>query len=52
MVLACAIAFSRMYLYVHYPTDVLCSVFLGIAFGFLGSWLVKKGFALYEAKHK
>ena len=43
IVLACLIAFSRMYLYVHYPTDVLVSVVLGIAFGFLGNWLVKKG---------
>lgn len=43
MVLACLIAFSRMYLYVHYPTDVLVSVVLGVAFGFLGNWLVKKG---------
>lgn len=44
MVLACLIAFSRMYLYVHYPTDVLVSVVLGVAFGFLGNWLVKKGY--------
>ena len=43
MILACLIAFSRMYLYVHYPTDVLVSVALGITFGFLGNWLVKKG---------
>ena len=45
MILACLIAFSRMYLYVHYPTDVLVSVVLGIAFGFLGNWLVKKGYS-------
>lgn len=48
MILACLIAFSRLYLYVHYPTDVIASVILGICFGFLGNWLVKKGFALYE----
>ena len=48
MVLAVLIAFSRMYLYVHYPTDVLFSVFMGIGFAFLGTWLVKKGFALWE----
>lgn len=45
MILACLIAFSRMYLYVHYPTDVLVSVVLGIGFGFLGNYLVKKGCA-------
>lgn len=33
LVLASLIAFSRLYLYVHYPTDVLCSVVLGISIG-------------------
>ena len=42
MLLACLIAFSRMYLYVHYPTDVLFSVVLGIAFAYLGTFLVGK----------
>lgn len=35
-ILAILIAFSRLYLYVHYPTDVLFSVFAGILFGFIG----------------
>ena len=39
-VLACLISFSRMYLYVHYPTEVLFSVVLGTALAFLGCWLV------------
>ena len=51
MILAVLIAFSRLYLYVHYPTDVLTSVLLGIAFGFLGNWLVQKAFSLYENRH-
>lgn len=42
MILAALIAFSRLYLYVHYPTDVLTSVVLGVAFGLLGNWLVQK----------
>lgn len=42
MVLAVLIAFSRMYLYLHYPTDVLASVVLGIAFAYLGNWLAGK----------
>ncbi len=42
MILACLIAFSRLYLYVHYPTDVLFSVVLGIGFAFLGTFLVDK----------
>ena len=40
MILAVLIAFSRMYLYVHYPTDVIFSVIAGIGFAFLGNWLV------------
>ena len=31
--LAALIAFSRLYLFVHYPSDVLASVILGIAIG-------------------
>ncbi len=50
LVLACLIAFSRLYLYVHYPTDVLASVIMGTAVAFLGTWLVKKGYLLYETK--
>ena len=42
MILACLIAFSRLYLYVPYPTDVICSVILGTAFAFLGNFLAGK----------
>ena len=52
MILAVLIAFSRMYLYVHYPTDVLASVILGTAFAFLGCFLAKKIFELVQAKRK
>ena len=41
LVLAAFIAFSRMYLYVHYPTDVLGGVVIGIIAGYLGYRLVK-----------
>ena len=41
-VLAVLIAFSRMYLYVHYPTDVLMSVLLGTLFAFIGDALAAK----------
>jgi len=41
-ILAIAIAFSRMYLYVHYPTDVIASVILGSLFGIFGWWASNK----------
>ena len=37
--LAALIAFSRLYLYVHYPSDVLAGALLGIMAGWLGSFL-------------
>ncbi len=42
MILAVLIAMSRLYLYVHYPTDVLFSVILGTVFGLLGNALAGK----------
>jgi undecaprenyl-diphosphatase len=42
LILAILIAFSRLYLYVHYPTDVIFSVFAGILFGFIGHLLAQK----------
>lgn len=36
LVLACLIAISRLYLYVHYPTDVLGGVIFGLIAGYLG----------------
>ena len=47
--LAVLIAFSRLYLYVHYPTDVLGGVVAGLAAGALGYWLVKKVSELKKA---
>lgn len=37
LVLAVLIAFSRLYLYVHYPSDVLAGALLGSMMGWLGS---------------
>ena len=40
MILAFLVAFSRLYLYVHYPTDVIFSMFAGILLGLLGCAIV------------
>ncbi len=42
LILAFLVAFSRLYLYLHYPTDVIFSVFAGTAFAFLGNYLAGK----------
>ena len=42
LVLAILIAFSRLYLYVHYPTDVLASVVLGSALAVFGNWIAHR----------
>ena len=41
LVLACAIAFSRLYLYVHWPIDVLAGAVLGAVLGWAGAALGK-----------
>ena len=49
LVLAIIIAFSRMYLYVHYPTDVLAGLILGLVFAFASYKIVN---AIYSAVEK
>ena len=46
VVLAIAIAFSRLYLYVHFPSDVFAGALLGIMLGYLAHIIVT---ALYKA---
>ncbi len=40
--LACLIAFSRLYLYVHYPSDILVGAVLGVAVGIASVAAAKK----------
>ena len=42
LVLAAFIAFTRLYLYVHFPTDVLGGLVLGLALGAISSQLADK----------
>lgn len=45
VVLATAIALSRLYVGVHYPTDVLGGIVSGILLGIASVWLAKETFA-------
>lgn len=40
IVLAVLISFSRLYVGVHYPSDVLAGILTGIGCSYLGEWLV------------
>lgn len=42
LALAVFMAFSRLYLYVHYPTDIFGGIMVGIAAGYSGYWIVSK----------
>ena len=47
LVYAFGIAFSRLYLYVHYISDVLTSAIFGVATGLLVSYLYMHGFIIF-----
>ena len=42
LVVSILIAFSRMYLYVHYPTDVLGGLIIGLLCGWVADVIIKR----------
>lgn len=50
-IIAILVSFSRLYLYVHYPSDVIVSVFLGITFGYLATAIVNVLYAIFASSH-
>lgn len=40
IILAALISFSRLYVGVHYPTDVLAGILVGMGCSYLGEWVV------------
>ncbi|MBR6558688.1 MAG: phosphatase PAP2 family protein [Clostridia bacterium] len=52
IIFAVIIAFSRMYLYVHYPTDVLASIILGTGYAIIAYFVIKYIFNKYDLDRK
>lgn len=42
IILATLICFTRLYLYVHFPSDVICGALFGILLAFVSNFLVNK----------
>lgn len=49
-VVAALIGFSRMYLFVHFPTDVLAGVALGILMGLIAAFAINKAAKAIKSK--
>ncbi len=52
LALAAMVALSRLYLFVHYPSDVLAGLILGVTFGILGAMLSRLILGKLEEKNQ
>ncbi len=52
LVLCTLVGLSRLYLYVHYPSDVIAGALLGTLFAILAVKLVNAAFAMYESRRE
>ncbi len=52
VVLAALISFSRLYVGVHYPSDVLAGILIGTAAGFFAEWIWKMLEPRIRMKHR
>lgn len=52
LLLAVQIAFSRLYLLVHYPTDVLVGAVLGIIYGYSGNYIAERIMKINRKKNR
>ncbi len=50
IIVACLIAFSRMYLFVHWPTDIMGGIVVGAVDAIISFFVVKKIFEVVEKK--
>lgn len=51
LILSLLIAFSRLYLYVHYPSDIIGGIFLGSILGFIGYQLANYIERIWQQSH-